>query len=162
MKPVREIKAIKTILVNIKRNLKKQADDWRDNWEFIVNADSQKSLPQKKGQKFILKKDNKPKINLKHLAHYMLSWIACIDDYYNLYYIPKTKHSKYPKRMNWDDSEKKFQNIQKNAQMAPNRSVILRTVNSNTWKIHDRKMSEWITVVGMHKELLPMACPKEN
>jgi len=23
-------------------------------------------------------------------------------------------------------------------------------------------MSEWITVVGMHKEPLPMACPKEN
>jgi len=31
MRPVREIKAIKAILVNIKRNLEKQADDWRDN-----------------------------------------------------------------------------------------------------------------------------------
>jgi len=45
IKPVREIKAIKTTLVNIKRNLKKQANDWRDNWEFTVNANSQKSLP---------------------------------------------------------------------------------------------------------------------
>ena len=23
-------------------------------------------------------------------------------------------------------------------------------------------MSEWTTMVGMHRELLPMACPKEN
>jgi len=44
MKPVREIKAIKATLVNIKGNLEKQADDWRDNWEFTVNTDSQKLL----------------------------------------------------------------------------------------------------------------------
>jgi len=23
-------------------------------------------------------------------------------------------------------------------------------------------MSEWILIVGMHRELLPMACPREN
>jgi len=31
MRPVKEIKVIKAILVNIKGNLKKQVDDWRDN-----------------------------------------------------------------------------------------------------------------------------------
>ena len=66
------MKAIKATLVNIKKNLKKQADDWKDNWEFTVNADSQKLLPQKRGHRFTLEKNNKPKINLKHLAHYML------------------------------------------------------------------------------------------
>ena len=40
IKPVKEMEAIKAILVNIKGNLEKQADDWRDNWEFTVNADS--------------------------------------------------------------------------------------------------------------------------
>ena len=44
IRPVREMKAIKAILANIKENLEKQADDWRDNWEFIVNMDSQKLL----------------------------------------------------------------------------------------------------------------------
>jgi len=78
-----------------------------------VNINSQKLLPQKKGQRFTLEKDNKPKINPKHLAHYILSWIAYVDDYYNLHYTPKTKHSKYPRRINWDNSEKKFQNMQK-------------------------------------------------
>ena len=45
--------------------------------------------------------------------------------------------------------------------MASNGSAIPKTVNSNTWKILDRKMSKWTTVVGMYKELLPMACLKK-
>jgi len=73
MRPVREMETIKAILVNIKGNFEKQANNWRDNWEFTVNADSQKSLPQRRGHRFILKKDNKPKINLKHSVYYMLS-----------------------------------------------------------------------------------------
>jgi len=107
------MEAIKATLVNIKRNLEKQADNWRDNWEFTVNVDSQKLLSQKRGHRFTLKKDNKSRINPKHPAHYMLSWIACIDDYCNLHYTPKAKHSKYPRKMNWDDNKKKFQNTQK-------------------------------------------------
>jgi len=46
--------------------------------------------------------------------------------------------------------------------MAPNRSAVLRTVNSSTWKIYNRKMSEWTIIVEMHRELLPMTCPREN
>jgi len=76
-------------------------------------VDSQKLLLQKRGHRFTLKEDNKLKINPKHSAHYMLSWIACVDDYYNLYHTPKTKYSKYPRKVNWDDSKKKFQNVQK-------------------------------------------------
>jgi len=107
------METIKAILVNIKGNLEKQANNWRDNWEFTVNVDSQKSLLQERGRRFTLKKDNKPKINPKHPAHYTLSWIACVDNYCNLYHTPKTKHSKYPRRINWNDNEKKFQNAQK-------------------------------------------------
>ena len=33
IKPVKEMEAIKATLVNIKGNLEKQANDWRDNWE---------------------------------------------------------------------------------------------------------------------------------
>ena len=72
MKPVKEIETIKTILINIKGNLKKQVDDWRDNWEFTVNMNSQKSLLQKKGCRFTLEKKDKPRIDPKHPAHYML------------------------------------------------------------------------------------------
>jgi len=40
IKPVKKMETIKTILVNIKRNFKKQADNWKDNWEFIINANN--------------------------------------------------------------------------------------------------------------------------
>ena len=46
--------------------------------------------------------------------------------------------------------------------MASNGSAVLRIVNSNTWKIYNRKMSEWILIMGMHRELLPITCPREN
>jgi len=46
--------------------------------------------------------------------------------------------------------------------MAPNGSAVFRTVNNSIWKIHDRRMSEWMILMGMHKELLPIACPREN
>ena len=38
---------IKKALVNIKDNLKKQAQNWRNNWSVSVNVDSQKLLPLK-------------------------------------------------------------------------------------------------------------------
>ena len=110
MKPVKEMEAIKMILVDIKKNLEEQAIDWRDNQQVLVNVDNQKLLPQKRGQRFELKEQNKPRINLKHLVHYTLLWIACVDDYCNLHYTPKAKHSKYPRRTEWNSSKKKFQN----------------------------------------------------
>ena len=98
------------ILVDIKGNFEEQAQDWRDNWSVLVNADSQKLLPLRWGCKFKLKKQDKLRIDLKHLAYYILLWIACVDDYCNLHYVPKAKHSKYLKRTEWDKSEKKFKN----------------------------------------------------
>ena len=46
--------------------------------------------------------------------------------------------------------------------MASNRNTVPKTVNSNTWKIYNRKMSEWTLVMGMYKELLPMTCSRKN
>ena len=46
--------------------------------------------------------------------------------------------------------------------MASNGSTIPKTVNSNTWKIHDRRMSKWMPMMEMYKELLPMACLRQN
>ena len=39
------MEAIKMTLINIKENLKKQAIDQKNNWQVLVNADSQKLLP---------------------------------------------------------------------------------------------------------------------
>ena len=73
-----------------------------------VPADSQKTLPLGKDYKFKLKLEDKLKVDLKHLAHYTLSWIVCIDNYCNLHHVLKAKVSRYPKRMEWNNSEKKF------------------------------------------------------
>ena len=75
----------------------------------LIPADRQKALLLKKDQKFKLKLEDKPKINLKHLVYYTLLWIACVKDHCNLYYVLKTKISKYPKRMEWNNSKRKFQ-----------------------------------------------------
>ena len=75
-----------------------------------VPVNSQKTLLLKRGYKFKLEPEDKPRINLKHPAYYTLLWIACVDDYCNLHYILKAKVSKYPKRMEWNNSKKRFQN----------------------------------------------------
>ena len=86
------------ILINIKDNLEEQVQNWRDNWNVLVNADSQKLLPLKQSQKFKLKEQDEPRVNPRHSAYYILLQIACVDNYCNQHYVLKTKHSKYPKK----------------------------------------------------------------
>jgi len=42
--------------------------------------------------RFKLKDENKLRVNLSHLAHYILLWIAYIDNIYNIYRAPKDKN----------------------------------------------------------------------
>ncbi len=49
------------------------------------------------------------KINLKNPVHYTLSWIACIDDYYKMYKMPKVKNNRFLKRMDWK-GKKQYRN----------------------------------------------------
>jgi len=57
-----------------------------------------------------MQEDNKLRVNLKHLAHYTLAWIAYIDNYYNIYKVPKEKNYKYLIRIYWIPSELKYRN----------------------------------------------------
>jgi len=45
--------------------------------------------------RFKLKDENKPRVNLKHTAHYILLWIAYVDNTCNIYRAPKDKNWKY-------------------------------------------------------------------
>jgi len=45
--------------------------------------------------RFKLKDKNKLRVNLKYAAHYILLWIACIDNICNIYRAPKDKNRKY-------------------------------------------------------------------
>jgi len=45
--------------------------------------------------RFKLKDKDKLRVNLKYTAYYILLWIACIDNMYNIYRALKDKNWKY-------------------------------------------------------------------
>jgi len=57
-----------------------------------------------------MQEDDKLRVNLKYLAHYTLSWIVYIDNYYNIYKTPKVRNYKYLVRIYWILSEAKYKN----------------------------------------------------
>jgi len=57
-----------------------------------------------------MQKDNKLRVNLKYLAHYTLLWIVYIDNYCNIYKVPKARNYKYPVRIYWIPSKLKYRN----------------------------------------------------
>ena len=50
---------------------------------------------KERNYKFRLEEENETRVDLKHLAYYILSWIAYIDDYYKIYKILKEKYKRY-------------------------------------------------------------------
>ena len=54
-----------------------------------------------RNRQFKITEDNKPRINLKHLAYYTLLWIAYVDNLYNIHLILKKKLQRYLIRMHW-------------------------------------------------------------
>jgi len=49
--------------------------------------------------RFKLKDKDKLRVNLKYIAHYILLWIACVDNICNMHKAPKDKNWKYPVRI---------------------------------------------------------------
>jgi len=60
--------------------------------------------------RFKLKNKDKLRVNLKHVAYYILSWIACVDNICNIYRVLKDKNRKYLVRIYWALEEKGFRN----------------------------------------------------
>jgi hypothetical protein len=46
-------------------------------------------------KRFKLKSKDEPRVNLKHLAYYILAWIIYIDDICEIYKALKVKNKKY-------------------------------------------------------------------
>jgi len=57
-----------------------------------------------------MQEDNELRVSMKHLVHYTLLWIVYVDNYYNIYKVPKKKNYKYLVRMYWIPSELKYRN----------------------------------------------------
>ena len=60
--------------------------------------------------RFKLKDKDKLRVNPKNAAHYILSWIAYVDNTYNIHRAPKDKNRKYPVRIYWAPKKKRFRN----------------------------------------------------
>jgi hypothetical protein len=50
-------------------------------------------------KRFKLKSKDELRVNLKHLAYYILAWIIYIDDIYKIYKALKVKNKKYLARI---------------------------------------------------------------
>jgi len=61
---------------------------------------------------FEKEEDDELRVDLKHLAHYTLLWIICVDNYYNIYEALKKKNYKYLVRIYWMLSELKYRNAE--------------------------------------------------
>ena len=61
-------------------------------------------------QRFKLKDKDKLRVNLKHLAHYILAWIIYIDNQYNIYKALKVKNKKYLVRIYQMLDKRKYRN----------------------------------------------------
>jgi len=59
---------------------------------------------------FKLKDKDEPWVYLKHLVYYTLLWIACIDNYYNIYSTLKVNSKKFPDYIVWVLDELKYRN----------------------------------------------------
>ena len=80
-------------------------------------SNKQIAIPVNKGlafrslrQRLELKDKDKPRVNLKHLAYYILAWIVYIDNQYNIYKAPKAKNKKYLVRMYQALDKRKYRN----------------------------------------------------
>ena len=65
-------------------------------------------LLRKKNYWFKFKDKDEPRVGLRHLAHYILSWIIYVDNYYKIYKILKEKYKRYLVRIYWIIEEKKY------------------------------------------------------
>ena len=71
-------------------NLEEESTGQRKRWQITILAkDYFKKWSRNK--KFKITKDNKLRVNLKHLAHYILLQIACVDNLCNIYLVLKKK-----------------------------------------------------------------------
>ena len=64
--------------------------------------------PRLKKYKFKQFTKNKLRVYMKYLVHYTLLWIACVDNYCEIYRALKAKYNKYLIRMYWGPNEKKY------------------------------------------------------
>jgi hypothetical protein len=102
-----QISHIKGALIMSVKDLEARSEHWREDWRVTVPANDTSTV-RERNYRFELRDEDEPRVDPKHPAHHTLSWIACVDDHCDMHRAPKAKNRKYPVRMHWMKTEKKF------------------------------------------------------
>ena len=96
----RHTKHIKGALIINLDDLKEESAGWKKKQQITILA---KDYFKKwsRNRQFKITKDDKPRVDPKHLVYYTLLQIVCVDDLCDMYFAPKKKQQKYPTRMHW-------------------------------------------------------------
>ena len=90
----KRISYIKGALIITLKDLEEGLIDQRSDIQIIILV-NKGPIFRSLRQRFKLKDKDEPRVNLKHLAYYILVQIIYIDDQYNIYKTLKVKNKKY-------------------------------------------------------------------
>ena len=105
----KRISYIKGALIIILKDLEEGLIDQRSNKRIAILANKGLTFRSLR-QRFKLKDKDKPRVNLKHLAHYILAQITYINDQCNIYKALKVKNKKYLVRIYQTLDKRKYRN----------------------------------------------------
>ena len=91
------------------KDLEEGLTDQRNNKQIIILV-NKGLIFRSLRQRFKLKNKDKPRVNLKHLAYYILAQIIYIDNQYDIYKALKAKNKKYLVRIYQTLDERKYRN----------------------------------------------------
>jgi len=99
------------VLVSIKGNLKEQAKEWQDDWQVTVPVYYILTWQMYQKAWFELQENDEAWVDPRNPAHYMLSWIACVNNLCKIYAALKASNTRYPERMDWRLEEKRYRDV---------------------------------------------------
>ena len=105
----KRISYIKGVLIITSKDLEEELIDQRSNKGIIILVNKELIFRSLR-QRFKLKDKDKPRVNLKYLAYYILVQIIYIDNQYNIYKALKAKNKKYLVRIYQTLDERKYRN----------------------------------------------------
>ena len=105
----KRISYIKGVLIIILKDLEDRLADQRSNKRIVILVNKELTFRSLR-QRFKLKDKNKLRVNLKHLAYYILAQITYINNQCDIYRAPKAKNKKYLVRIYQTLDKRKYRN----------------------------------------------------
>ena len=156
----KRISYIKGALIIILKDLENGLMDQRSNKQIIILVNNILTFRSPR-QRFKLKNKDEPRVNLKHLAYYILVQIIYIDNQCNIYKALKAKNKKYLVRIYQILDKYKYKNTKYiyKQYLVDNlklNKLILQLGRYLTEEYLDGRIPRRTIVVGMPREYMPI------